>query len=224
MQSEHLSSYEVIYEDDTPLFQQLQAGEFSVDEDLACEMYDELISHATNAGFRQYEIANFARHQSFKFQVSSVQRDGVPALETEHLILETPSLACKHNVNYWRGGNYYGLGPSATGYVRGVRTKNWANTQLYCEQLEKGKRAVESSEELPPLRRAGETAAFGLRMNAGWPFAEFQRATDFDLRREWSSEMDQLAERGWARRNAEGFQLTPQGLRFADSAAELFLR
>ena len=63
-----------------------------------------------------------------------------------------PSRACKHNVNYWRGGSFYGLGPSATGYVRGVRTKNWANTQLYCEQLEKGRRAIESSEELPPLR------------------------------------------------------------------------
>src|ERR1017187_2850112 len=53
MQSEHLSSYEVIYEDDTPLFQQLQAGEFSVNEDLACEMYEELISTATCAGFHQ---------------------------------------------------------------------------------------------------------------------------------------------------------------------------
>jgi len=46
MQSEHLSSYEVIYEDDTPLFEQLKAGEFSVDENLACEMYEELIAHA----------------------------------------------------------------------------------------------------------------------------------------------------------------------------------
>src|ERR1700691_1480529 len=61
MQSEHLSSYEVIYEDDTPLFAQLQAGEFSVDENLACEMYDELISAAKYAGFQQYEIANFAK-------------------------------------------------------------------------------------------------------------------------------------------------------------------
>ena len=61
MQSEHLSSYEVIYEDDTPLFEQLKAGEFSVDEDLACEMYEELISRAASGGFHQYEIANFAR-------------------------------------------------------------------------------------------------------------------------------------------------------------------
>jgi oxygen-independent coproporphyrinogen-3 oxidase len=209
MQSEHLSSYEVIYEDDTPLFEQLKAGEFSVDEDLACEMYEELISRATNGGFHQYEIANFARDK--KVINPSIHQT-------------IPSHACKHNVNYWRGGSYHGLGPSATGYVRGVRTKNWANTQLYCEQLEKGKRAIESSEELPPLRRAGEIAAFGLRMNAGWPFAEFKRTTDFDLRKDWSAEMDQLTERGWALRNDIEFRLTHQGLRFADSAAELFLR
>jgi oxygen-independent coproporphyrinogen-3 oxidase len=135
-----------------------------------------------------------------------------------------PHFACQHNVNYWRGGAFYGLGPSATGYVRGVRTKNWANTQLYCEQLEQGKRAIESSEELQPLKRAGETAAFGLRMNSGWPFADFQRTTNFDLRAEWNSEMKQLAERGWGRISPESFQLTAQGLRFADSAAELFLR
>src|SRR5271167_1231827 len=50
MQSEHLSSYEVIYEDDTPLFAQLKAGEFDVDENLACEMHDELISFTARAG------------------------------------------------------------------------------------------------------------------------------------------------------------------------------
>jgi oxygen-independent coproporphyrinogen-3 oxidase len=204
MQSEHLSSYEVIYEDDTPLYEQLQAGEFFVDENLACEMYEELISRALNGGFHQYEIANFARGE----------------LNGEKI----PARACKHNVNYWRGGSFYGLGPSATGYVRGLRTKNWSNTQLYCDQLEKGKRAIESTEELPPLRRAGEIAAFGLRMNAGWPFTEFKRATDFDLRNEWDSEMNQLAERGWGKISPEKFQLTAQGLRFADSAAELFLR
>jgi len=204
MQGEHLSSYEVIYEDDTPLFHQLQAGEFSVDENLACEMYDELVSTAARAGFQQYEIANFAKGE----------------LNIEKI----PARACKHNVNYWRGRDFYGLGPSATGYVRGVRTKNWANTQLYCEQLEQGKRAIESREELPPLKRAGETAAFGLRMNSGWPFDEFRRTTNFDLREQWNSEMNQLAERGWGKISKDKFQLTKTGLRFADAAAEMFLR
>jgi coproporphyrinogen III oxidase-like Fe-S oxidoreductase len=105
-----------------------------------------------------------------------------------------------------------------------VRTKNWSNTQLYCEQLEKGKRAIESREELLPLARAGETAAFGLRMVAGWPFEEFRRTTGHDLRSEWATEMTQLNKQGWGKQTLERFQLTPTGLRFADAAAELFLR
>jgi len=209
MQSEHLSSYEVIYEEDTALYEQLQAGEFAVDEELACAMFEELVSHAQTHGFHQYEVANFARDKSINHQLST---------------FNIPSHACQHNVNYWRGGSFHGLGPSATGYVRGERTKNWANTQLYCEQLEKGKRAIESREELTPLRRAGEIAAFGLRMNLGWPFADFKSITDFEMRDQWASEMNQLVERGWAQRDEQRFHLTPQGLRFADAAAELFLR
>jgi oxygen-independent coproporphyrinogen-3 oxidase len=127
-------------------------------------------------------------------------------------------------VNYWQGGEYFGLGPSAAGYVGGVRTKNWANTQLYCDQLSAGKRAVEWTEVLPPLRRAGETAAFGLRMVLGWKWNSFQQATGMDLRLEWKSEISQLIERGWGESDADGFRLTRQGLRFADAAAELFIR
>jgi oxygen-independent coproporphyrinogen III oxidase len=226
--SEHLSSYEVIYEEDTPLYAQLQAKEFDVDEDLACEMYEELVERATSAGFGQYEIANFARDRRVndEIRMTNGKTERPENLHSSFVIrhCEVPSLACKHNVNYWRGGSFYGLGPSATGYVRGVRTKNWSNTQLYCEQLEKGKRAIESREELLPLARAGETAAFGLRMVAGWPFEEFQRATGHDLRSEWAQEMKQLTERGWGQIAPERFQLTQQGLRFADSAAEMFLR
>jgi len=212
MRSDHLSSYEVIYEEDTPLFQQLAAGEFEVDEDLACAMYDELLSQAACAGFQQYEVANFARSSSLS------------AINYQLSTINFPLHACRHNINYWRGGSFYGLGPSATGYVHGVRTKNWANTRLYCEQLEQGHRAIESREELEAVARAGETAAFGLRMVAGWPFEEFRKTTGHDLRRGWAGEMEQLAQRGWGRIATDRFQLTRQGLRFADAAAEMFLR
>jgi oxygen-independent coproporphyrinogen III oxidase len=209
MGSEHLSGYEVIYEEDTALYAQLQAGEFDVDEDLACAMYEAFVAHATGAGFQQYEVANFARH------------NGTPCHPPTGNL---PSRACRHNVNYWRGGSFYGLGPSATSYVRGRRTKNWSNTQLYCEQLEQGRRAIESSEQLTPLARAGETAAFGLRMVIGWPFEQFQHATGYDLRREWAADLAQLTRQGWGRLTPTGFHLTPQGLRFADAAAQLLLR
>jgi oxygen-independent coproporphyrinogen-3 oxidase len=228
--SEHLSGYEVIYEDDTPLFAQLRAGEFAVDEDLACAMYEELVEQATKAGFEQYEVANFARDKrtaDCQLPIADLNlQERLLAEEIGNWKLEigNPKFACRHNVNYWRGGSFYGLGPGATSYVRGVRTKNRPDTRFYCEQLEKGGRPIESREELPPLKRAGEIAAFGLRMTAGWPFAEFQRVTGHDLRKGWSAEMEQLAERGWGRRDPRGFRLTPQGLRFADAAAELFLR
>lgn len=210
--SEHLSAYEVTYEEDTPLFEQMRAGRFDLDEDLACTMYEELVDRAEAAGLAQYEVSNFARR-------TGGQATGPSAYDPT-----LPGRASRHNVNYWRGGDYHGLGPSAAGHVRGVRTVNWSNTELYCAYLERGQRAIESAECLSPLRRAGEIAAFGLRLVAGWPFAEFQRVTGFDLRVGWAEEMRQLEARGLARRDTERFQLTRTGLRFADAAAELFLR
>ncbi len=202
---EHLSCYELIYEEDTPFFERLQVGRSLINEDLACAMYEELLASATAAGFAQYEVANFARIRSG---------------ETG----EIPQLACSHNVNYWRGGWYHGLGPSAAAYVHGARSKNQSNTVAYCESLERGERAFEYIEELPPLRRAGELAAFGLRMAAGWPLELFKRRTGFDLTQEWSAEIERLSALGYASLEPDRFRLTQKGLRFADWAAELFLR
>lgn len=202
--SEHLSCYEVIYEEDTPLYQQLQAGEFDVDEELACTLYDDLVDRAGAAGFRQYEVANFGR-------------DTTPGSEI-------PGRACRHNVGYWRGVDSFGLGPSASEYVDGVRSRNWANTTLYCEQLEKGRRAKEFAEALSPEARAGELAAFGLRMNAGWPFDEFRQRTGHDLREGWADDLQEMVRRGWGEILPDRFRLTRAGLRFADTVATHFLR
>ena len=57
----------------------------------------------------------------------------------------------------------------------------------YLNLLERNQRPIESSEELPVLRRAGETAAFGLRLLAGWPFETFRATTGHDLRDEWAT-------------------------------------
>jgi oxygen-independent coproporphyrinogen-3 oxidase len=223
--SEHLSCYEVIYEEDTPLFEQLAAGEFDVNEDLACDMYEELVQKAEGAGYSQYEVANFARSIPGRTAGEDASPPGAGGVaDHKPTRRPLPTHACRHNLNYWRGGSYYGLGPSAAGYVRGVRTKNWSNTRLYCEQLENGRRALEWSETLTPIQRAGETAAFGLRTVPGWEFDRFQQVTGYDLRTEWQTDMQDLLGRGWGEMDATGFRLTPSGLRFADSAAVLFLR
>jgi len=205
--TEHLSCYEVIYEEDTPLYEQLKAGECDVDDDLAADLYEVLYDRVGAVGFGAYEVANFARRRRVGESVDRPEAEpGIPAF------------ACRHNVGYWRGRD------SSSEWVRGLRSRNWSNTVLYCEQLEKGRRAKEFAEALPPLGRAGEMAAFGLRMNAGWPWEEFQGQTGFDLRTEWPTEMAQLVSRGWAESTPTHFRLTRAGLRFADSAAQLFLR
>jgi oxygen-independent coproporphyrinogen-3 oxidase len=216
--SEHLACYEVTYEEDTPLFEQLKRGAVVADDDLVCAMYEELVDRAGQRGFARYEVSNFAR----------TTPDGTtpPGAAADEFLVdggELPGYACRHNVNYWRGGSFHGLGPSASGYVGGVRTKNWPNTTLYCEQLEQGRRAFQSCETLPPRRRAGEIAAFGLRMAAGWPFARFRQTTGFDLMETWGREIDGLIAQGWGRRDAAGFRLTDEGMRFADAAAEQFI-
>ncbi len=203
--SEHISSYEVIYEEDTPLYERLKAGQFAVNENLACDMYEALVEATANAGLRQYEISNFARH---------TRGDA-----TEH-----PSHACRHNVNYWRGGDFYGAGPGATTYVDGIREGSLANTKLYCDRLEAGERALEYREQLSPLGRAGEIAAFGLRMNSGWPYAAFRQLTGYDLAAEWAKEIQLLESKGYGVREPDRFRLTTAGLRYADWAAEQFLR
>jgi oxygen-independent coproporphyrinogen III oxidase len=204
MGSEHLSSYEVTYEEDTPLYEQLQAGHVAEDEDLAAAMYEVLMESAEAGGFRQYEISNFARHL------------GVSAAAI-------PDRACQHNINYWRGGPYLGLGPSASEFLGQLRTTNVANTARYCELLAQGRRPIESRDELSPLARAGELAAFGLRMNDGWPFADFLQVTGFDFREHWAPAMAELIQKGHAEQDPRGFRLTRTGMRFADAAATMFL-
>src|SRR5205823_4557755 len=149
----------------------------------------QLVESVSAASFQQYEIANFAGVRPSPGAATPESKGG--GEHTAAVVLENlaapgdgrtpadtfPTRACRHNINYWRGGSFYGLGPSATSYVRGVRTKNWANTILYCEQLDQGKRAIQSTEALAPLQRAGETAAFGLRMIAGWQFDQFLQTT-----------------------------------------------
>ena len=205
LQSEHLACYELIYEEDTPLYLELAAGTVQPDDDLSATMYDMLLALTHDHGLIQYEIANFARHRG-------------------HTPTDLPDLACRHNINYWRGGSFYGLGPSASGFVNGIRTRNCASTDIYCARLENGQLPIESKDPLSPLARAGEIAAFGLRMNCGWQFDEFLATTRFDLRGPWRDDMEDLVQKDLGLLDDEGFRLSHRGLRFADAAAQSFLR
>lgn len=205
MQPNHLSCYEVIYEEDTALFHQLQAGAFDVDEDLADTMYHSLVNRAKEAGFAQYEIANFAK-----------QTKGDDCLTM-------PQRAAQHNINYWECGDFYGAGPAATELVGNMRRKHWSNTQIYCEQIEKGQRGIESADRLSDETKWGEAAAFALRMNVGIVFSRFQEQFGFNPLHKWRKEMESIVNKGWGIISDTSFRLTDVGLRFADDAGSDFV-
>ena len=200
LQPEHLSSYEVIYEDDTPLFHQLKAGEFEVDDDLSDAMYEHLLSEAASAGYERYEIANFAKAKS-----------------------ASSSYACQHNLNYWQGGDWIGLGPSASSRLNGIHWRNIDNTTVYRQNIAAGVPVKQPAEILSPKRRASEVAAFGLRMTRGWSFDLFLQKTGWDLREHWQEAMQKLIQEDKAIMTEERFYLTSKGLKFADYAASLFV-
>ena len=150
----HVSAYALTYEKLTPLFEALRNKSVTPLEDEAvAAMYEFAIDRLALRGFKQYEVSNFAK-------------DGCQ---------------CRHNLSYWENNPYAGLGASAVSYMDGVRTKNVADVAEYIARAEEGRALAESSEKLPPVRRAKETAAVKIRTKDGIDFAWFKAKTGFDF-------------------------------------------
>jgi oxygen-independent coproporphyrinogen-3 oxidase len=143
---EHLSCYGLTYEAGTRLRAQLEVGRVQrLDEDLEADMYELMLDLLGTGGFEHYEISNFAR----------------------------PGRACRHNVRYWRNEPYLGLGPSAAGYVGGVRYKNVPDTAAYVAAIQMGADTSVEREELSRSGQARETAMLNLRLTRGIDRGEF---------------------------------------------------
>lgn len=196
LEPQHLSTYELTYEEDTPLFRRLQArGVTRLDEATATNMYERMLELTAEAGFQQYEISNIAR----------------------------PGRECRHNLNAWRGGDYVGVGPSACGFVDGWRYRNVPDIDAYIARIERSESPTEHAERLTPRARAGELAAFALRMNEGITAAAFERQTGFRLEQLWPDALRDLAAQKLVEWDGERLRLTPRGRLLADSVAEAFI-
>jgi oxygen-independent coproporphyrinogen-3 oxidase len=136
---DHISAYNLTYEEDTVFFESLRRGEMRENEDHDAEFFhlaDELL---TAAGFDHYETSNYAR----------------------------PGHHSSHNQGYWRGEDYLGLGPSAVSTLDGVRWKNVADTARYVSQVASIGHALSESETLDAESRRLERIALGLRTKEG---------------------------------------------------------
>ena len=192
----HISAYGLTFEPNTPIAVKKRLGLMQqAEESLELEMLRHTRARLTKLGRPPYEVSNFA----------------------------TAGEECQHNLVYWTGGNYIGLGPSAASHVEGWRWRNRPH-------LGEWERAVESSgipatdvETLSPLRRAGELAMLLLRLTRGLNFADFAARTGFDARALWSDPISRFTQTGLLDCDNRGFRLSERGLAVADALASEFV-
>ena len=141
LQPEHFSTYCLSLEEDTEFWKLFHAGQLRPDAARELAMYELAIDTLAAAGYRQYEVSNFAK----------------------------PGRECRHNIAGWEGQDYLGLGPSACSTVGDRRWQNVANLDQYITGVRSQKSVVSFTEALTPALRAAERAAFGMRMTAGVP-------------------------------------------------------
>lgn len=188
--ADHVSAYSLTYEEQTPLGRDLAAGVIKpVDEDTDRAMYELTIDELARAGIDQYEISNFAR-DGFK---------------------------CRHNLNYWANGSYIGIGPGATSYLQGTRSKNYPDISRYAETIRSGASTVESSETLVGQERACETAVLNLRRRCGIDLLEFKTRTGFDAMQLFAEPIRTYQKLGLINTDHGRIFLTRQAFGIADS-------
>ncbi len=135
------------------------------------------------AGFHQYEISNFAK----------------------------PDRESRHNLNYWRGGDYIGLGMAAHSHREGRRFWNVVRLTDYISKMEKGSTAVESQEFLKQEERFIETLLFGLRTNQGVDLFDLENRFSCRLSEEKVALIDQFARHGWLIRQGNRLRTSSKG-------------
>jgi oxygen-independent coproporphyrinogen-3 oxidase len=138
--TEHLSCYNLTYEQGTAMTARLNRGEFSpADEDVEVDMYELTVDHLAAAGLRRYEISNYSK----------------------------PGRESQHNLAYWRQEEWLAAGPSASGHVTGWRWKNVARLDDYLRASPDGLPAVADAEAPDAARAMRERMWTGLRLWEG---------------------------------------------------------
>ncbi len=191
---EHISLYALTIEEGTPFAQWAAAGRFPYpDDDLAADLYELASERLSAAGYVQYEISNWARHDT-----SPLPSEG------------NPRFACRHNLIYWRHQPYLGFGPGAHSAIPGRRWWNLRSPQLYIQRIQARESAEEGCETIPPRLGMGETMMLGLRLvREGVSDAMFQARWGRTLDDVFGRELAELEGLGLIERLPGRVRLTP---------------
>jgi oxygen-independent coproporphyrinogen-3 oxidase len=158
LEPEHVSAYELEAKPGTR-FTHAHGAALAAQAEAMEGYFESVVDTLTAAGYRWYETANFCR-----LPERAGGRD----------------LRARHNLGYWLGHDYLGLGVGAVGTVAGRRTRNAPSLRRYVEALERGERPPRDVEELSPGVRGSERLLLGLRLDEPLRLDEVRDAVDHD--------------------------------------------
>jgi len=188
---EHLSIYCLTIEPGTQMERLILAGElYKVSEEIEREMYFWSIDTLSKAGYQQYEISNFA----------------------------LTGFECKHNLMYWNGSPYLGIGPSAHSFWNGHRQWNLNSIKHYLKSLKTGKKPIADQEALSQEQKILEFLYLNLRTTHGVDIQQFEDLFNLSFTRKFGNVLEHL--QGYP--NVELFDLKENKLKLTTNGFVLF--
>ncbi len=148
---DHVSAYSLIVEEGTAMARKIRRGELpATDEDVMAHRYELIDAALSEAGYRWYEVSNWAK----------------------------PGGECQHNLIYWRDGNWWGAGPGAHSHIDDERFFNAKHPARYAQILEGGDLPIAGREKLSAEDHHMERVMLGMRLREGIPRSWISAAAD----------------------------------------------
>lgn len=179
----HVSAYALVIEPGTAMYRKVARGELAaVDEDQQADFYLAAEEHLRRAGFVNYEVSNWSRDQASR---------------------------ARHNLAYWRGDGWWGVGPGAHSHIGGVRWWNLKFPGRYAEALAAGRSPAQAREVLDAETRRVERVLLELRIADGLPVSVLTASEQ--------GRLPGLVERGLVELTAGRVRVTLRGRLLADA-------
>lgn len=179
----HLSAYSLQVEDSTPLYEMVKRGSLIMPgEDATANMYELIQKFASEQGFKQYELSNWA----------------------------LPGYECRHNLAYWQVRPYLGLGSGAVSRLAEQRVQNVSNVDAYIAGAISGQVPQETLEVLNEADMVQETLIMGLRLMEGISLSDFTRRFGRPVTDYYSQVIDEAIAEGSLMIDGDHLKLTPQ--------------
>lgn len=196
----HISSYSLILEEHTPLYEAVSSGKAILpDEDETADMQDAGIELLESLGYHRYEISNFAKS----------------------------GFECRHNINYWNNGDYLGLGAAAHSALhirdKWVRFRNHETIEEYVKALGEGKLPLAETQEVEREDEMFECVMMGLRKLEGVSRAEFEARFGIDPVEQYAAAVSAATLDGMMEVTEERMKLTRRGLDFQNEVLLNFM-